>query len=747
MKKILAVLLGLLLVLMTAAAMAEDDTVQVEVELEYCYDNTESMLTLVNDFRTSDTWMWSSDDTEKIEVKGLTAFVYDYGLEEVAMKRAAECAVHYAHTRPDGESCFSIYPPSGAGENIAAGYRTKEAVFTGWKEEDEKYSGQGHRRNMLSESMTHIGIGCVKANGVYFWCQAFGTGATGKEKSALKGPAVITASIAVISDENDKQNGKLEDVAAAPDSLRIPEGESVALPAVEATAGWGSVPVKMTGLSWTASDTSVVSVAGGKAEGLKGGKTTLKTTAGSDVSVDVVVVCKEHTWNDGEVQKAATCLEDGVRLLTCKACGETEEETIPKIPHQLSKTDRVEPTCAKTGMEAYWTCALCKKLFSDEAAENEIAEPVVIEKLPHTPVTDARVEPTCTEDGLTEGSHCSVCSEVLKAQEKIPMLGHAWDEGVVTKEATYAEDGIRLFTCSRCKETREEAISIAIELGQSGWVRMNDGSMAYGDASGRAVVGPREIDGTLYCFNEQGKMITGWAQLGEDWYYADNSGAAANTGWKQIKGSWYYFSRDGKMATGWIRSGGQWYYLKADGAMATGWLEDGNKWYYLKDSGAAATGWLRYGNTWYYLLNNGEMATGWIAEGGNWYYMKDSGAMAVGWVQDDGKWYYMNENGQMITGWLQYRNAWYLMQPSGAMTTGWARSGGQWYYFRESGAMAANEWIEDKEAEKKLPEQEKRELWYWFDSDGNMAIGWKIIKGQWEYFSPSGEWLYTWIGY
>lgn len=42
---------------------------------------------------------------------------------------------------------------------------------------------------------------------------------------------------------------------------------------------------------------------------------------------------------------------------------------------------------------------------------------------------------TCTETGLTDGEVCSVCGETLKAQEVIPALGHAFDEGKVTAQA------------------------------------------------------------------------------------------------------------------------------------------------------------------------------------------------------------------------------------------------------------------------------------------------------------------------
>ncbi len=66
------------------------------------------------------------------------------------------------------------------------------------------------------------------------------------------------------------------------------------------------------------------------------------------------------------------------------------------------------------------------------------------------------VAPTCTEPGKT-WRQCTVCHTVETWDTAQP-LGHAWDEGQVTKPATCKEEGVRTFTCSRCGETRTESI-------------------------------------------------------------------------------------------------------------------------------------------------------------------------------------------------------------------------------------------------------------------------------------------------
>ncbi|MFR6424695.1 MAG: hypothetical protein ACLUNO_03255 [Oscillospiraceae bacterium] len=40
----------------------------------------------------------------------------------------------------------------------------------------------------------------------------------------------------------------------------------------------------------------------------------------------------------------------------------------------------------------------------------------------------------------------------------VDALGHAWDNGKVTKEPTETETGIRTYACTRCSETKTETI-------------------------------------------------------------------------------------------------------------------------------------------------------------------------------------------------------------------------------------------------------------------------------------------------
>ena len=63
--------------------------------------------------------------------------------------------------------------------------------------------------------------------------------------------------------------------------------------------------------------------------------------------------------------------------------------------------------------------------------------------------------PTCTAKGYT--THTCSCGDSY-VDTYTDALGHAWDNGKVTKPATETETGVKTFTCTRCSETKTEVI-------------------------------------------------------------------------------------------------------------------------------------------------------------------------------------------------------------------------------------------------------------------------------------------------
>jgi len=129
-----------------------------DADIKACFD-------AVNNFRTGNEAFYLNQDnsTTTSLIGQLSKLTFDEKLAAAAKIRAEEIEKFFSHTRPNGTSCFTALKEVGAtygtcGENIAAGYSTGSAVFTAWKEDNENYNGQGHRRNMLGKNYTKIGI-------------------------------------------------------------------------------------------------------------------------------------------------------------------------------------------------------------------------------------------------------------------------------------------------------------------------------------------------------------------------------------------------------------------------------------------------------------------------------------------------------------------------------------------------------------------------------------------------------------
>jgi uncharacterized protein YkwD len=149
------------------------------------------MLSMINSFRTGkQAWYYEKEgSTKKVKLNNLKKLQYDYTLEKIAMERAAEISLLFSHTRPNGSSCFSLFPKGyfGMGENIAYGtssLMTPKFTMELWKETKESYNGQGHRRNMLNSNFTCVGVACFEVDGEKYWVQEFGTPVLGKKKTA-----------------------------------------------------------------------------------------------------------------------------------------------------------------------------------------------------------------------------------------------------------------------------------------------------------------------------------------------------------------------------------------------------------------------------------------------------------------------------------------------------------------------------------------------------------------------------------
>ena len=116
------------------------------------------------------------------------------------------------------------------------------------------------------------------------------------------------------------------------------------------------------------------------------------------------------------------------------------------VSHTHSYKDVVTaPTCTEKGYTTH-TCA-CGDSYVDTYTD----------PLGHDLKDDAAVAATCTTAGTTAGKHCTRC-DYKEGMETIAALGHAWDEGTVTKEATETTQGSMTYTCTRCPATKRDIL-------------------------------------------------------------------------------------------------------------------------------------------------------------------------------------------------------------------------------------------------------------------------------------------------
>lgn len=190
-----------------------------------------------------------------------------------------------------------------------------------------------------------------------------------------------------------------------------------------------------------------------------------RVTARRFSRTDTSVEQEETVGTSSRITREATCTEKGETTYTSAAftneAFEVQTKAVDNIPakgHALTAHEKVDSTCSETGTEAYWSCGVCGKLFSDAGARNEIDKPVVIELKGHKLVTHAKVEATCTENGTNKYWSCKVCGKLFsdaRAENEISRpvtipAGHKLTAHEKV-DATCTEPGVEEYwSCSAC---------------------------------------------------------------------------------------------------------------------------------------------------------------------------------------------------------------------------------------------------------------------------------------------------------
>ena len=206
--------------------------------------------------------------------KGVASLKIDAELTEAAMQRAAECALNFSHTRPDGSDCFSASDRINA-ENIAAGSSTPAGVMNQWM------TSPGHKANILGSGWSSIGVGCVKVGSITYWVQVFGTDkASG---SVPTGTATSTYELLVVNKTVPFEGASGFNLnMAQEDPQTLDKGETYKLVVGISNQGWDGTycPTDASSYTWKSSNTRVVSVgADGVVRAVGAGSATVSATS------------------------------------------------------------------------------------------------------------------------------------------------------------------------------------------------------------------------------------------------------------------------------------------------------------------------------------------------------------------------------------------------------------------------------------------------------------------------------------
>ena len=180
--------------------------------------------------------------------------------------------------------------------------------------------------------------------------------------------------------------------------------------------------------------------------------------------------------------KEATCTTDGNNTYyTCRTCGKvykdlqgTEEttvkaETVAALGHTMEKTAAVAPTCTESGNNTYYTCSTCQKVFKDQQGKQETtvkAETLAV--LGHSMVRTEAEAPTCTESGNNAYYTCKTCRKVFKDEagqeettvqnETLDALGHSMTKTEAVAPSCTESGNNAYYTCETChKVFKDEA--------------------------------------------------------------------------------------------------------------------------------------------------------------------------------------------------------------------------------------------------------------------------------------------------
>ena len=201
------------------------------------------------------------------------------------------------------------------------------------------------------------------------------------------------------------------------------------------------------------------------------------------VTICLITSCNKkckHQSTYWEIDKQATCTEDGSKHKECTVCHEKlDTEVIESLGHDLVHHEKQDPTCTEKGHKAYDTCTRCSYTTYEELSAightesewiidkqatcmkigikhkectvcHEKLDTEVIESLGHDLVHHEKENPTCTKKGHKAYDTCTRCD--YTTYEELPAIGHTKSDWIIDKQATCTNVGSKHKECTVCHE-------------------------------------------------------------------------------------------------------------------------------------------------------------------------------------------------------------------------------------------------------------------------------------------------------
>lgn len=242
-------------------------------------DQISEALDLINSYRLEacQNGYPNPDGSGSLTMSDYEPIQWSDGLEYIARIRAAEASQTEDHVRTNGESCFAIQAPAGTsshGECLA--WNREKNMLHGieqWYGEKESYlidsssSAAGHYRSMISPGSRYIGIGAFYTSTATYantTCAEFSSGKGSDSLSFTYGECIqkleVPASDVTVMDDSVQSVMSYGDTQTLQLNIRYSNRKGFTL----------QEPV-----SWSSSDTDVVSVSGNTATAVGYGTATL----------------------------------------------------------------------------------------------------------------------------------------------------------------------------------------------------------------------------------------------------------------------------------------------------------------------------------------------------------------------------------------------------------------------------------------------------------------------------------------